>query len=187
MVSLVPYRGLRTAPDAAVDSSRSINRKHCTDKLTCGYAHVGLYDVQDRRAWIARDRWGSPASGVSHARLLKGGTNASSTAEKDRFLCYWFHTPGAGQGPVQGYPIDWSEGHLMVRLEPNWSYSKLELIPATQTRRIEKNIEKQYRIGELLFEAYTELGPPFPLSWHMVGPRPADSMFYVERREAPEK
>ena len=167
-----------------MDSSRSINRKHCTPKLTCGYAHVGLYDVEARKAFIARDRWGSPASGVSHARLLQGGTNAGSTAEKDRFLCYWFHTPGAGRGPVQGYPIDWSEGHLMVRLEPAWNYHKLELIPPTETRKLEKNIDRQYKLGELLFKLYTEMKPGFPVSWHMVGPRPSDSMFYIERKES---
>ncbi len=165
-------------------SSRSINKAYCTQKLTCAYAHVGLYDVEARETYIARDRWGSPASGVSHARLLKGGSQHGSTAEKDRFLCYWFHTPGAGQGPVQGYPIDWSEGHLMVRLEPAWSYHHLEMIPNTDTRKIEKNIDRQYKLGEALFAMYGELRPDFAFSWHMVGPRASDSMFYIERKES---
>lgn len=177
--------GLHRRPRCPSIALRSINKSHCTPKLTCAYAHVGLYDVETRQPFIAKDRWGTPASSVSHARLLKGGSATGSTAEKDRFLCYWFHTPGGGQGPVQGYPIDWSEGHLMVRLEPAWNYQRLELIPSTDSRRIEKNIDRQYKVGELLFETYAALAPDFPISWHMIGPRASDSMFYIERRENP--
>ena len=163
--------------------ARSINKSYCTSKLRVDYAHVGLYDVHDRQLWIARNRWGMPASRISHARLLKGGTQDTSTAEKDRYLCYWFHTPGTGEGPVHGYPIDWSEGHLIVRLNPSWSYSTQSFIPPTDTRRIEKNTEQQYTWGKTIFQAYRDLHPGFPICWHMVGPRAADSMFYVERIE----
>src|SRR5690606_468288 len=121
-----------------------------------------------RACWIARKRWGIVPVRVSHARLLKGGTQDTSTSEKDRFVCYWYHTPGTGQGYVHGYPIDWSEGHLLVRLDPQWNYRNRELILSSDTARIEKNIDQQYEWGSRIFERYRLLGLTFPLSWHMI-------------------
>ncbi|MBI1336042.1 MAG: hypothetical protein GC164_03665 [Phycisphaera sp.] len=162
---------------------RKINKQYCTDKVRVDYAHVGLYDVQTRSMWIAKKRWGVVPVRVSHARLLVGGTNDTSTADKDRFVCYWYHTPGTGQGYVHGYPIEWDEGQLLVRLDPNWNYLTREFIPNSDTAKIEKNIEQQYAWGKKIFEAYAGRKPSFPLSWHMIGPRPADSMFYIQRVE----
>lgn len=161
-----------------------INTAFCTDKLRVDYAHVGLFDVPERHLWIAKKRWGVVPVRVSHAKLLVGGTQDTSTADKDRYLCYWFHTPGTGQGYVHGYPIEWDEGHLLIRLDPNWNYETRTFIPNSDTAKIEKNIEQQYNWGRRIFEAYASKRPPFPLSWHMVGPRAADSMFYVQRIEA---
>jgi hypothetical protein len=151
--------------------------------LRADYAHVGLYDVAEKTCWIAKKRWGTTPVRVSHARLLHGGTQDQSTAEKDRFVCYWFHTPGTGEGYVHGYPVEWDEGHLLVRLDPNWSYTQQKFIPNTDTRRVEKNIEQQYTWGRKLFEMYASRRPKFALSWHMIGPRAADSMFYIQRVE----
>ncbi len=167
----------------AVPQDRRINKQYCTRRIRVDYPHVGLYDVNDRSIWIARRRWGISPVRVSHARLLVGGTQDTSTADKDRFLCYWFHTPGSGQGYVHGYPIEWEEGHLMIRLDPNWNYQARQFIAGTETARIEKNIEQQYEMGRRVYQAYLELKPGFALSWHMVGPRAADSMFYVQRVE----
>lgn len=164
-------------------SSPQINRAHCTDKLCVDYAHVGLFDVPDRKLWIAKQKFGVVPVRVSHAKLLVGGTQDTSTADKDRFICYWFHTPGTGEGYVHGYPIEWDEGHLLIRLDPNWDYRTRRFIPPTDPARIERNIDQQYTWGRRIFEAYTELRPPFPLSWHMIGPRAADSMFYIQRVE----
>lgn len=164
-------------------AATSINRKYCTDDLRCDIAHVGLYDVSDRKIWIARKRLGSTPLNVAHARMLKGGTSTTSVADKDRFLCYWFHTPNTGDGLVHGYPIEWDEGHLMIRLDPNWNYLTQELIRTVDTTRIERNIDQQYEWAQKIYDAYVALNPKFPVSWHMVGPRPADSMFYIQRYE----
>ncbi|MEM8738418.1 MAG: hypothetical protein AAGG38_08085 [Planctomycetota bacterium] len=164
-------------------AERSINKQYCTKTLRVDYAHVGLYDVAAREAWIARKKWGVVPVRVSHARMLKGGTNDQSTADKDKFVCYWYHTPGTGEGNVHGYPIEWDEGHLLIRLDPNWSYSQRKFIPNTEVRRVEKNIEQQYTWGRTLFKTYMDKNPGFALSWHMIGPRAADSMFYIERIE----
>ncbi|MEM7577625.1 MAG: hypothetical protein AAF328_09130 [Planctomycetota bacterium] len=175
--------GSSVPPDLNSPSTRAINKSFCTEKLRGDYPHVGLYDVSDRRIWLAKNKWGMPASRVSHAKLLKGGGQNHSVADKDRFVCYWFHTPDTGSGPLQGYPIEWNEGHLIVRLDPNWSYQTCSFIPPADVRRVEKNIEQQYDWARRVFEAYCGLGLKFPLSWHMLGPRTADSMFYVERHE----
>ena len=163
--------------------ARAINRSYCTDRVRVDYAHVGLYDVQARGLWIAKKRWGSAPIRLSHARLLTGGSNSTSTADKDRFVCFWFHTPNTGEGYVHGYPIEWDEGHLLIRLDPNWNYLTQQFIANTDTAHIEKNIDQQYEWGRRIFEMYVECRPPFAVSWHMVGPRAADSMFYIERVE----
>jgi hypothetical protein len=161
-----------------------INPKYATEKLRCDVAHAGLFDVRERKLWIAKKRLGSVPLNVAHARMLHGGSSTTSVADKDRFLCYWFHTPHTGEGLVHGYPIEWEEGHLMVRLDPNWNYARQELIRSTETAKIEHNIDQQFHWGQMIFETYVALKPKFPLSWHMIGPRPADSMFYVQRVEA---
>ncbi|WP_428388171.1 hypothetical protein [Mucisphaera sp.] len=164
-------------------SDKQINTAYCTDRIRVDYAHVGLYDAKARQTWIARKRWGVVPVRVSHARLLKGGTQDTSTAEKDRFICYWFHTPDTGDGFVHGYPIEWDEGHLLIRLDPNWNFLTQTFIPTTDTAKIERNIKQQHKWGQSIFEAYAARKPKFPLSWHLVGPRAADSLFYVERIE----
>lgn len=149
------------------------------------YPHVGLFDVRTGTMWIARKKWGVQPVRISHARLLVGGTNDTSTADKDRFMCYWFHTPGSGEGFVHGYPIEWGEGHILIRLDPNWNYQARRFIPNTDVARIERNIDQQYKWGQRIFEQYAARRPKFPLSWHMIGPRAQDSMFYIQHIEAP--
>ena len=151
------------------------------------YAHVGLYDVDGSSVWIAKKRIGGVKPiRMAHAQLLVGGTREGSVADKDRYLCYWFHTPNTGDGPVQGFPIEWTEGHLMVRLDPNWDYQKMKIVPSSDERRVEANIDRQYRWGKKIFDWYVEQNPAYPVSWHLVGPRPVDSLFYIERYEAEE-
>jgi len=161
-----------------------INRNYCTDQVRVDYAHVGLFDVQARQIWIARKRPGTTPIRVSHAHLLASGTDDTSTADKDRFVCFWFHTPNTGSGLVLGYPIEWEEGHLLVRIDPNWDYQKRQLVPGTDTAKVEHNIERQYQWGKSIFEAYVQKKPKFPINWHMIGPRATDSMFYVQRIES---
>jgi len=163
---------------------RKISRQYCTGKIRADYAHVGIYDAQDHRAWIARKRFGIVPIRVNHARLLANCGDDSSTADKDRFVCYWFHTPNSGEGFVHGYPIDWGEGHLLIRLDPNWDYATRRLISPAHTKKVEHNIEQQYQWGKKIFEAYVGMKPKFPLSWHMIGPRATDSLFYIQRVES---
>lgn len=170
--------------DAPVSDSARINRRYCTNQVRVDYAHVGLFDVVEKEMWIARKRWGVVPVRISHARLLTSGSNTTSTADKDRFVCYWYHTPGTGEGYVHGYPIEWEEGHLLIRLDPNWNYLTQTFIPGTDTAKLEKNVDQQYDWGQRIFDAYTARGPGFPLSWHMIGPRATDSMFYIQRVEA---
>jgi hypothetical protein len=167
-----------------VAKESQVNKRYCASRLRVDYPHVGLFDVRTAEMWIAKKKWGVSPVRVSHARLLVGGTQDTSTINKDQFLCYWFHTPNTGEGYVQGYPVEWEEGHLLVRMDPTWNYSTCTLIPLTDTAKIEANIERQYTWGQKIFDAYVDLKPKFPLSWHMIGPRPTDSMFYIQRVEA---
>jgi len=164
-----------------VAAQTRIDRRFCTNKVHVDYPHVGLYDVTSKEIWIARRRWGVAPVRVSHARLLIGGSNDTSTAEKDRFVCYWYHTPGSASGYVHGYPIEWSEGQLLIRLDLNWNYLTQQFIPSHESAKVEKNIDQQYDWAKKIFDRYVARKPKWPLSYHMLGPRPADSMFYVER------
>lgn len=160
---------------------RIVNRTYATDRLRVEDAHVGLYDVHMRRIWIARKRGGADRAQLSHARLLRGGDRDASTAEKDRFLCFWFHPPNTGTGRVQGHAIDWREGHVMVRLDPYWDHFNQRFLNATETAYIRYNINMQYRWGQRVFHAYASRRPPFPLTWHAIAPRPEESMFDIQR------
>lgn len=160
-----------------------IDKRRATDRLRSDYAHVGLYDTAEATLWIARKRVGVRPIRLSHAQMLLGGARDTSVPEKDRFLCYWYHTPHSGEGLIHGYPIEWEEAHLMVRLDPRWDYQRQRILPSTDMRRVEANIDRQFEWGRKIFQAYLALKPKFPVSWHMIGPRPADSMFYVRREE----
>ena len=166
-----------------MSSDRQINRRYSTQRVRVDYAHVGIYDVAQNLTWVARKRRDMPAIRISHARMLVGGTQDTSTGEKDRFVCYWYHTPGTGQGYVLGYPIEWDEGHLMIRLDPNWDYAAKCIVPSNDPAKVQGNIDKQYEWGRRLFQTYLAARPKFPLSWHLVGPRATDSLFYIERIE----
>ena len=168
---------------ASQPPDKQINRRYSTDRIRVSYAHVGLFDVQSRKLWLARNRRNMPAVRISHSRLLVGGTQDTSTGEKDRFLCYWYHTPGTGQGYVHGYPIEWDEGHVMVRVDPSWDFMTRKYIPPTEAARCRRSLDQQYDWGQFIYRAYVDAKPRFALSWHIVGPRPTDSMFYIERHD----
>jgi len=161
----------------------TINRSHAVDRVRADYPHVGLYDVHMRRIWIAKKKWGQDPLQTSHAKLIVGGSQNTAAVEKDRFLCFWFHTPRSGEGAVHGQHLDWNEGHLMVRLDPYWDYFNQRFLQATETAYIEKNTDLQYRWGRRIFHEYLTANPKFVVNWHMVGPRVEHSMFHIERAE----
>lgn len=172
----------------------SLNKTYATKRLSTAYPHVGLLDVTERQLWIAKKKMGQDPSRVSHARLLTASAGHAASADKDRFLCYWFHHPdnapqqtlgsvATASMSVHGYPIEWQEAHLLVRLDPTWDIAQQCLVKSTDTRKIDRNIDQQYAWGELIFNSYKALSNDHPLSWHLVGPRAKDSLFYVERYE----
>jgi hypothetical protein len=102
---------------------------------------------------------------------------------KDRFLCFWFYPPHTREGPLQGYPVDWSEHNLLVRLDPRWNYQRQLLLSAHQTAAIDGNINAQVAAATHLMTLYRAHGLDEPLSLHMIGPRATDSLFYAKRWE----
>lgn len=86
---------------------------------------------------------------------------------------------------MQGYPIDWSEFNLLVRLDPRWSYQRQVLLPAHHTAALEANISQQIGYAAHILQLYQAGGLRAALSVHMIGPRATDSLFYAHRWELP--
>jgi hypothetical protein len=159
-----------------------VSAKLCTDRFNGKYPHVGLFDCRERKVWVAKPLNGQ-AIRTSHAALITGSDNATSTAWKDRFLCFWFYTPRTGEGYLQGYPIDWDEAHLLVRIDPQWDYDRQRMIPSELQDQINENLERQMRHGERIWEFFRGCSPQYPMNLHYIGQRAADSQFYVKRLE----
>lgn len=164
-------------------SAPGVSSKLCTDKFNGKYPHVGLYDCRTKKVWVCKPLNGQ-AIRTSHARLITGADNATSTVWKDRFICFWFYTPRTGEGYIHGYPIDWDEAQLLVRIDPSWDYDRQQLVPAELTDQLDENLERQMRHGEKVLEFFRECKLSYPVNMHYIGQRAADSQFYVRRIEA---
>jgi hypothetical protein len=165
------------------DASARVSTRFCTTTFNGKYPHVGLFDCREKKIWVAKPLRGQ-AIRTAHARLLIGGSdNLTSTAWKDRFLCFWFYTPRTGDGYVQGYPIDWDEAHLLIRIDPHWDYDRQRLIPAHLQDQVDANLERQFRAGERIADFYRNCKLPYPFSLHYLGQQATDSQFYVKRVE----
>jgi hypothetical protein len=159
-----------------------VSTRFCTDKFNGKYPHVGLYDCRERKVWVCKPL-GGQAIRTAHARLITGADNATSTVWKDRFLCYWFYTPDTGEGLIHGYPIEWDEAHLLVRVDPQWDYDRQRLIPVELEDQISGNLARQHKHGEEIFRFFRECKLKYPVSLHFMGQRATDSVFYVRRME----
>jgi hypothetical protein len=159
-----------------------VSTKYCTDRYNGKYPHVGLYDCRERKVWVCKPLSGQ-AIRTSHARLITGADNATSTAWKDRFICYWFYTPRTGEGYINGYPIDWDEAHLLIRIDPQWDYDRQRLVPAELQDQINENLERQIRHGERIMEFFRRSPINYPFNLHYVGQRATESQFYAKRIE----
>lgn len=156
----------------------------CTDRLKGCYPHVGLFDCREGKVWVAKPLDGQ-AIRTSHARLITGSDNNTGIVWKDRFLCFWLYTPDTAPPDINGYPIEPSDGHLVVRSDPNWDYDRQRLIPSELTDHVDDNLARQGRHAERILRWYVEQNIKFPLALHVVGQRLADSRFYVRRFEPP--
>jgi hypothetical protein len=161
-----------------------VSAKLCTDRFSGKYPHVGLYDCRERKVWLAKPLNGQ-AIRTSHAALISGSRDATSTVWKDRFICYWFYTPRTGEGYLQGYPIDWDEAHLIVRIDPQWDYDRQRMILPELQDQIDDNLNRQIRHGERIWEFFKSSSLRYPMNLHFIGQRATDSQFYAKRQEAP--
>ena len=175
--------GKRQQGESEGESGPRVDPKFCTDRYNGKYPHVGLYDCKERKVWVAKPLAGQ-AIRTSHARLITGADNATSTVWKDRFLCFWFYTPNTGEGLIHGYPIEWEEAHLLVRIDPNWDYDRQRLIPPELGDQVNENLERQFKHGHRVLTFFEGCGLSFPVSLHFIGQRATDSLFYVKRIEA---
>ena len=164
-------------------SGPRVSAKLCTDRFNGKYPHVGIYECGERKVWVCKPLAGQ-AIRTSHARLITGADNATSTVWKDRFLCFWFYTPHTGEGYIHGYPIEWEEAQLLVRVDPHWDYDRQRIILPELTDQIDNNLERQFRHGERIFEFYCNSKLSYPFSLHLIGQKATESQFYVKRAEA---
>jgi hypothetical protein len=160
----------------------SVSAKLCTDRFNGKYPHVGLYDCRQGKVWVAKPLKGQ-AIRTSHAALITGVADATSTVWKDRFLCFWFYTPRSGEGYILGYPIDWDEAHLLVRIDRQWDYDRQRVIPPELIDQIEENLGRQLRHAERIWDFFKRGSFDYPMNLHLIGQRATDSQFYVKRRE----
>lgn len=167
----------------AGDRTPGVSHRLCTDRYSGKYPTVGLFDCRNRKVWVAKPLKGQ-AIRTSHARLITGSDNATSTAWKDRFLCFWFYTPGTGEGYIHGYPIDWEEAHVLVRIDPLWDYDRQRAMPPELSDQVEENLERQMRQGERILEFFEAARLPYPIHLHYIGQRATESQFYVRRIKA---
>ena len=169
-------------PETGPTEEPGVSTKLCIGSYNGKYPTVGLYDCRHRKVWICRPLSGQ-AIRTSHARLITGAENAVSTVWKDRFICFWFYTPRTGEGYIHGYPIDWEEAHLLVRIDPHWDYERLQLVPAHMEDHVNENLERQFRHGERIFAFFAESNLKYPFSLHFIGQKATDSQFYLKRME----
>lgn len=159
-----------------------VSTRLCTERYKGKYPHVGLYDCREGKVWVARPLDGQ-AIRTSHARLITGADNNTGIVWKDRFICFWFYTPHTAPADLNGYPIDDSDGHLVVRVDPNWDYDRQRLIPSELADHVDDNLARQGRHAERVLRWYVEQKVDFAVSLHLVGQRLTESRFYVRRFE----
>ncbi len=159
-----------------------VSPRFCTEKFNGKYPTVGLFDTRQRKVWVCKPLSGQ-AIRTSHARLITGAENAVSTVWKDRFICFWFYTPRTGDGYIHGYPIDWDEAQLLVRIDPLWDYDRQRLIAQELKDQVDENLERQYKHGQRISDFFRDAALDYPFSLHFVGQRAADSQFYFKRVE----
>ena len=159
-----------------------VSTRLCTTRFNGKYPHVGIYDCRDKKIWICKPLHGQ-AIRTAHAKLISGADNATSTVWKDRFLCFWFYTPNTGEGYILGYPIEWDEAHLLVRIDPHWDYDRQRLIPPELEDQSAENLERQHKHGERIFQFFADSKLKYPFSLHFVGQHATESLFYAKRCE----
>ncbi len=172
----------RREPSEGKAAGARVSTQYCTHKFNGKYPHVGIYDCREKAVWVCKPLNGQ-AIRTSHARLITGAENAVSTVWKDRFLCFWFYTPRTGEGYILGYPIDWEEAHLLIRIDPQWDYDRQRLIPVELTDQTTENVDRQIKHGERIANFLQHSKLKFPFSVHYIAQRATDSLFYYKRVE----
>jgi hypothetical protein len=178
------FRFGKRGTSSSDETGPRVSTKLCAEKFNGKYPHVGLFDCRARKVWVAKALSGQ-AIRTSHARLITGADNATSTVWKDRFICFWFYTPHTGEGFIHNYPIDWEEAHLLVRVDPQWDYDRQRMIPAELEDQAAANLERQHRHGERVYQFFIDSKLKYPFSLHFVGQSATDSMFYARRWSPP--
>jgi hypothetical protein len=163
----------RSRADPAVGPQ--VSRKLCTDRFNGRYPHVGLFDCRAQQVWVCKPLNGQ-AVRTSHAALITGTDDATSTAWKDRFLCFWFYTPGTGSGLLANQRVNWDEAHLVVRVDGTWDYDRQRLIPIDLQDQQADNLARQARHAARVLDFYSQCDVRSPIHLHLSGQRKGESV-----------
>ena len=165
----------KPSPPPAAPVAPAVSKKLCTDRFNGKYPHVGLYDCKAHKVWICKPLAGQ-AIRQSHASLITGSNDPTSTVWKDRFLCFWFYTPGSGEGYI-GARLTGAlrQSDLLVRIDPNWDYDRQRFILEELTDQVESNLERQIRHGQEILRFFAECRLSYPISLHYIAQRAAHS------------
>jgi hypothetical protein len=146
-------RGLRpwvTQDPAVLDSALSV---YATDLFDGSYSHAGLYDTRSGAVWVPR----------FHA--LKGHAALLSEGNTDRFFKFEFFV--SGQAP-RWIPDAGGSGHLVLHIIPEWSYSRQQLVPEHDERRMEANLREQEQFGRDVQAFFERARLPYDVRVHRI-------------------
>ena len=144
-------RGLRPWVADDPELLDTVLESYATHEFDGGYSHAGLYDTRSGAMWIPRF-----AALKGHAALLRDGNT-------DRFFKFEFFIPGQTPEWAGGSQ---ESGQLVLQLIPEWSYSRQQIIPAFDERRLKANAREQEGYGSRVIEAYARMSLPYEVRVH---------------------
>jgi len=117
------------------------------------YSHLGLLDTRSRDIWIPRF-----AALKGHAALLADGNT-------DRFFKFELYIPHQAPAALRlgGSSED---GHLMLNLIPEWSYSRQRMLGDGDERLLTANAAEQARYSSLVIALYREFALAYAIHVH---------------------
>ena len=117
---------------------------YATSTFDGSYSHVGLYDTRAQRIWVPLF-----AAVKGHAALLADGNT-------DRYFKFEFYLPHQAPRRFIGRDEDRHGAHLVLHFILDWSYSRQEIVPSIDERRVRANRREQEGYARAVKQFYRE-------------------------------
>jgi hypothetical protein len=146
-------RGLR--PWVADDPSLldSVLPAYATHSFDGSFSHAGLLDTRSGEIWVPRF-----AALKGHAALLREGNT-------DRYFKFEFFV--THQAPHWTGEAG-NEGHLVLNIIPEWSYSRQRLVPEHDERGRGAALREQERFASTVIRFYRGMRLPYDVRVHRI-------------------